>query len=125
MRIVSALSCALFFLTGCALNSTPSTTDLSGAAVLGRVMGGQQPITSANVYLLAAGATAYGGASVSLLTSGSGPDTIGKYVTTDSSGNFSITGDYTCTPGQQVFIVSYGGNRRDLIDDDVRGGGEK
>ena len=57
-------------------------------------------------------------ASVSLLTSGSGTtlDTSSGatngdyYVTTDSNGGFSITGEYTCTSGQQVYLYALGGN---------------
>jgi hypothetical protein len=32
------------------------------------------------------------------------------YATTDSSGAFSITGDYSCTPGQQVYLYGLSGN---------------
>jgi hypothetical protein len=45
-----------------------------------------------------------------MLTSGSGSDTIGEYVATDSGGAFTITGDYTCTAGAQVYLYSLGGN---------------
>ena len=56
--------------------------------------------------------------SVSLLTSAgnttldsSGGATNGDYyVTTDVSGSFSITGDYTCGAGQQVYLYALGGN---------------
>ena len=81
----------------------------------GNIHGGQQPITNARVYLLAAGTTGYGSASTSLLTSASYPgyptqqDTKGRYyVTTDSRGFFQIAD--SCTPGQQVYIASVGGN---------------
>jgi streptogramin lyase len=55
---------------------------------------------------------------VSLLTSAgnttldqSGTATSGAYyVTTDSNGNFSITGDYMCAAGQQVYLYALGGN---------------
>jgi hypothetical protein len=98
------------------------------------VLGGQQPVVGAHVYLFAAasgasgaGAAAYGGsgiaasasnASVSLLTSAgnttldqSGGATNGDYyVTTGSDGSFSITGDYTCMAGQQAYLYALGGN---------------
>lgn len=98
---------------------------VAGAALSGVVHGGQNPISGAHVYLFAAasgasgaGAAAYGGsgiaasasnASVSLLTSGTldqgGGATNGDYyVTTGSDGSFSITGDYSCMPGQQVYL---------------------
>ncbi len=37
-------------------------------------------------------------------------DTTGNYILTDASGGFSISGDYTCTTGQQVYILANGGN---------------
>jgi hypothetical protein len=80
------------------------------------------------VYLYAANVTGYGGngiaastanSSVSLLTSSvltnnpsnSGEDSNNNYfVTTDSMGNFTVGGDYTCSSGQQVYLYSVGGN---------------
>ena len=43
----------------------------------------------------------YAGATTNLLTSA---------VATDAGGNFNITGAYSCTAGQQLYIVSAGGN---------------
>jgi hypothetical protein len=120
--------CGLAGLAGCSgaafsgLNQAAATGGVAGARLAGTVHGGQQPIAGAHVYLFAASATGYGGAgiaastsnaSVSLLTGGSGTTldssggaTNGDYfVTTDSSGNFSITGDYTCTAGAQVICM--------------------
>jgi len=99
-------------LTGCALTSTaPSVPDpVQGSAIQGRVHGGQQPISGANIYLLAANTTGYGQPSLSLLTTGAGSDSIGYYVQTDPTGFFNITGDYTCTAGQQVYLYVSGGN---------------
>src|ERR1019366_8205154 len=124
--LLTGLVCGL--LSGCDLSSTAVPTAEAGVAFNGKVMGGQQVIVGAHVYLLAANTTGYGGpgiaassgnASVSLLTS-SGPgttqDTSGGptngdyYVTTDSNGLFSITGDYSCTSGQQVYMYALGGN---------------
>jgi hypothetical protein len=81
----------------------------------GIVHGGQQPVTGAKVYLYAAGSAGYRSASTSLLntsTSGVSTDGNGKgYVTTDSSGNFNITGDWSCTNGtEQVYILALEGN---------------
>ena len=39
-----------------------------------------------------------------------GFDGTNYYVTTDSSGSFSITGDYTCTSGTQLYFYSLGGD---------------
>jgi hypothetical protein len=125
--------CGLVGLAGCSggafsgVNPAEATGNSAGARLTGTVHGGQQAIVGAHVYLFAANTTGYGGAgiaassgnaSLSLLTSGSGTtlDTSGGatngdyYVTTDSGGNFTITGDYTCTAGQQVYLYSLGGN---------------
>jgi hypothetical protein len=59
---------------------------------------------------MAAGTGGYGGASSSLLTSGDGSDAIGEYVATKSDGSFTITGNYTCTAGAQVYLYSLGGD---------------
>jgi len=106
-------------LTGCAVvEPTGTATADPGLTIQGKVQGGQQPIVGSHVYLLAANTTGYGNASVSLLTSGTGRtlDTSGGptngfyYVTSDASGNFSITGDYTCTATTQVYAYALGGN---------------
>jgi hypothetical protein len=51
-------------------------------------------------------------ASVSLLSAASTghSDSVGAYVLTGSDGNFSISGDYTCTAGQQVYLYALGGD---------------
>jgi streptogramin lyase len=79
------------------------------------VYGGQQPVTGAMVYLYAAGSTGPGSASTSLLNpsaSGVSTDDNGNgYVATDSSGNFNITGDWSCAHGtDQVYILALKGN---------------
>ncbi len=94
--------------------STLQTNSGQGTTLQGKVYGGQQPIVGASVYLYAANTTGYGSASVSLLNNvaGTSQDASGNYfVATDGSGNFSITGDYTC-PGanSQVYLYSVGGN---------------
>ena len=126
-RVAVAGLCSVVLVAGCSggafngLNgaATQSSGSSAGARLTGTVHGGQQPIVGAHVYLLAAGTTGYGGAgiapsssnaSVSLLTTGSGSDSVGEYVTTASDGSFSITGDYTCTTGQQVYLYALGGN---------------
>lgn len=105
-------------LAGCGGITDAPTTPEAGSAMSGRVHGGQSPIVGAHVYLLAANTTGYGAASVSLLTSGTGrtQDSSGGptngfyYVTTDATGDFSITGDYTCTANTQVYAYALGGN---------------
>ena len=107
---------SVLFLAGCGAasftTSVPDPAQTSFGKLQGSVFGGQQPITGAHVYLFAANTTGYGAASVSLLSAGSTglSDSVGAYVLTDSNGAFSITNDYTCTPGQQVYMLTLGGN---------------
>jgi sugar lactone lactonase YvrE len=90
-------------------------TSLSG--IRGTVHGGQQPISGAHLYVYAAGTGGYGGASLSLLnqySTGSYPTTQdgngNYYVTTDSGGGFALSGEYGCTPGQQVYLYATQGD---------------
>lgn len=93
----------------------------------GHVYGGQQPIWQGHVYLMKASKSGYGTTSTSLLQSASNttadttvlgtPGNPVYYVTTDSGGNFNITGDYTCsynatTPADsdQLYLVGLSGN---------------
>jgi streptogramin lyase len=113
MRVFSAflLSSVALFLSACAGMPVPtiSNSDSAPGTVLrGSVHGGQNPIVGAHVYLYAINNAGYGGpgiapsstnASVSLLQSAANTteDGNGKYyVTTDPSGNFTITNDYSC-----------------------------
>jgi hypothetical protein len=127
-KVFSSVMCLLVAagvsasLTGCSLKSSDARTADAGLAIRGRVLGGNQPIAGAQVYLFAANAgvftpnaSGYGNASLSLLTAGTldtNPDaTHGDYyVSTDGTGAFSITGDYSCTPNQQVYLYATGGN---------------
>jgi streptogramin lyase len=105
----AGLCCVL--LSGCTIATTATAGPEAGAAIKGNVHGGQQAIVGAHVYLLAASTSNYGAASTSLLTTGiAGTDTVGGYVLSDANGAFSISNDYTCTPGTQVFLYAQGGN---------------
>jgi hypothetical protein len=105
-------------LAGCGGITDAPTMPEAGLAMSGSVHGGQGPIVGAHVYLLAANTTGYGAASVSLLTAGTGrtldssggPTNGFYYLTSDASGDFSITGDYTCTANTQVYAYALGGN---------------
>ncbi len=91
---------------------TPPST-VPGSAIAGNVHGGQQGVTGAHIYLFAANPAGYGAPSISLLNStqpGIATDAIGSYVLTGPQGDFSISGDYTCTSGQQVYLLALGGN---------------
>src|ERR1700712_1467704 len=105
-----ALLAPSVFLSGCTANFVPSSpTAVPFATIQGNVHGGRQPVTGSHIYIYAAGSTGYGSASTSLLTAfntGSYPTTLDAnnnyYVTSDASGNFSLTGEYTCVANPQV-----------------------
>jgi len=92
-------------------STTPATTP--GSPIAGNVHGGDQPIVGAHIYLFAANPAGYGAPSISMLNPtqpGVAFDATGYYVLTDNKGYFQISGDYTCTSGQQVYLLSIGGN---------------
>jgi streptogramin lyase len=91
--------------------AAPATA--TGSAIAGNLHGGDQPIVGAHIYLFAANPAGYGAPSISMLNSsapGVSFDDTGNYIATDSNGSFLITGDYTCTSGQQVYLLALGGN---------------
>lgn len=109
-------------LAGCSTSFVPGPVTLNKTpigTIQGNVHGGNFPVSGAQIYLLAAGQGGYGTSATSLITAGrsgvsctspEAPITGACYVTTDSNGNFALTGDYTCTEGQQVYMVGVGGN---------------
>jgi len=107
-------------LGGCSANFVPSAVTPNQTpigTIQGNVHGGNFPVTGAQIYLFAAGQGGYGTSATSLMTSGasgvscSNPVVSGAcYVPTDGNGNFAVGGDYTCTEGQQVYMVAVGGN---------------
>lgn len=110
---------APLLLAGCAGSSFSSSglpsQPAAAVAFQGTVRGGQSPVAGAAIYLMATSVAGYGTANVSLLTAGSaGVSTDGDgrgYVTTDSGGNFAITGTYTCPSADtQVYLLALGGN---------------
>ena len=95
---LAALSVSIL---GCSTN-LPSTSPISGGQLHGNIHGGQQPVSGSSIQLYAAGTTGYGSNATALLSSP---------VVSDASGNFTITGDYTCpTSSSQLYIVATGGN---------------
>ncbi len=102
---------------GCAgsVKFPDSSLPSSGVALRGTVHGGQQVVSGSAVYLFAAGTTGYNSAATSLLNTsdpGVSTDGLGQgYVTSDASGAWAITGDYTCpSAGALVYLVVFGGN---------------
>jgi hypothetical protein len=114
----TVLSVCVSFLAGCSgapFTNSAKTSPVQGAAIQGKVHGGQTVIVGASIYLYAANDTGYGNASISLLnSSGSNTqkDSNGNYyVTTGSDGSFGITGDYTCpSTTSQLYLYATGGN---------------
>lgn len=105
----------LAMVAGCAIDTAFPNTDQAGASIAlsGKIHGGQQPVTGSHVHVMQSVATGYGAASKALMTANGTTilsDSIGPYVPTDGSGNFSITGDYTCTAGAQVYLLATQGN---------------
>jgi hypothetical protein len=115
---------------GTAPDIIPEASSLG--AISGSNFGGHAPIVGAHIYVLQAGTSGYGGMATSLITTAgsaqypvqantndpniplsqsvTGFPTTWNFVTSDSSGNYNITGDYTCTPGLPVYLYAYGGN---------------
>ena len=137
MKRIAVFLCLSAFgamlLTGCSSNFTPSdviadedSPQGSFGGIQGTVHGGNFPVTGAQVYLFATGTGGYNTASKSLITSGApgvscnnGATWNGTtysafsnacYVYTDTSGSFDLANDYSCTSGQQVYMVALGGN---------------
>ncbi len=110
------LSSAIF-LTGCVGTQFGSTTEktnpLQGAALVGKVHGGEQAIVGAYVYLYAANTTGSAGPGIPASASNESISLLDSpgYVMTDSNGNFTITSDYSCpSANSQVYIYTVGGN---------------
>ena len=117
---------ALSFVAGCAANFTPQTLPddplvVQGQPLHGQMYGGQQPVIGSHLYLFAASTLGYGAASISLIKACNTACNATYPSQMDSSGNFYIvTGaggiyllvqaQYACTPGQQVYMYSVGGN---------------
>ncbi|WP_263380653.1 NHL repeat-containing protein [Granulicella paludicola] len=122
--LFSSLSIVLTGCTGAFANFPESTTSQIVTTPIGTLQGstygGQQPVWNSHVYLMKASTNGYKTTSTSILQAGSNTaaDSSGNYyVTTNGYGNFTITGDYTCTynastPSQsdQLYLVSLGGN---------------
>lgn len=126
-----SLCTGLFVLSGCGANSSfPAAEAVSAPdmhilpAIQGSNYGGHAPIVGAHIFLLQIGTGGYGSKVTSLLSgtytnsnystaldSTPGSPTNGMYyVTSDSTGQYDLTGDYTCTAGLPVYVYGSGGN---------------
>jgi hypothetical protein len=120
-------------LTGCAIGtaSFPESSPVPEHATLGSIsgsnFGGHAPLIGAHVYVLQPSTSGYGTRASSILNAtgvsngatnptpvqnSSDPDipTTWYYQTTDLTGAFNISGDYTCTVGLPVYLYLYGGS---------------
>jgi hypothetical protein len=107
-RIVSiTLLSGLLVFSGCSGSHPSGTTSTSPAppapaTVKGTVRGGQVPVTGASLQLYAVGTTGDGSPATPLLA---------QPIASDASGNFSLTGTYTCpSPSSLVYVTAAGGN---------------
>jgi streptogramin lyase len=86
---------------------------LADGTLTGVVISGTMPVAQAHVYLFAANTSGYGNSSNSLvsLTESGNVDANGDaYVISGTDGTFSLTGLYSCTLGQQLYIYATDGN---------------
>jgi len=91
---------AVVLFSGC---SAPPAISKGAAARTGDgevVIGGKQPIANSTIQLYAVGTTGDRTVATPLLT---------KVVTTDTNGNFSIAGLYSCTGATEVYVTATGG----------------
>jgi len=104
--IVSAMLAVAGLLSGCAFGGGPGSQSASAVPaalthISGSVFGGQQPVSGATIQLYSVGTLGAGSPSTPLIAS---------TVTTNGSGQFNITGTYSCTSATEVYIVALGGN---------------
>jgi hypothetical protein len=101
LTLGATLLAAATLQTGCGTGAMSSPSRIAGPMLQGKIFGGQQPVTGSKIQLYAAGSGGYGTPAVPLIAS---------TVTSGSDGSFSITGTYTCSPGQLVYLAATGGN---------------
>jgi hypothetical protein len=100
----SAVALCSLWLAGCSAgfnSSVAAPIATTHIELQGSVHGGQQPVSGATIGLYVASTGGYGSSLQNILTAP---------VSTSASGGFSITGDYTCTAGQQMYLTATGGN---------------
>jgi len=92
----------LIGLSGCGgSSSSRPIPPPQNALIAGKVLGGQQPVQNSEIQLYAAGSSGYG----------RGEQLLTPPVYTDSNGDFSISGDFTCpSASTPVYLISSGGD---------------
>ena len=95
------LAALLLILTGCGhLTPTTSAPTPATTQLHGQVHGGQQPVSGATLQLWQVDTTGAGAKSL-----------LNTAVTSDTTGSFTLTNDFTCpTPTTQVYLTATGGN---------------
>ena len=103
LTVLLGLSSSLL-LAGCGAVPTDQPAAALGAAIQGRVIGGEQPITGAAIQLYAVGNSG-NGLAASLIP-------FNNSVTSGAGGTFNISSDYSCpTPSNTpVYLTATGGN---------------
>ncbi len=101
----SMLLLLIVLISGCGgVTTNTGSAPPQGTVVLkGKMLGGQNPVTDAEIQLYATGSTGYGTGAKALLS---------PAVTTDSNGDFSVTSsEYTCPSSTaQTYLVATGGD---------------
>jgi len=126
VRILPSASLLVVLAGLCGCGRGPGSADVAKPAAstmtaTGVVHGGQNPVSGATIQLWAVGNTGYGSAATPLisatLTTSDGTGTTdsnanaGNANNTLPTGNFTITGDYTCPASDPyVYITASGGN---------------
>lgn len=102
LALFLTLTALTLVLGGCAGNmQTTAPKSLVIPAIHGSAYGGEQPIVGADLHMYAAGTSGYGMGAQDLMS---------QQVLTGPGGNFTLTGMYTCTPGQMLYLVAEGGD---------------
>ncbi len=101
-----------------------ASSELPVGAIQGSNYGGHAPLVGAHVFVLE-GTPSAGGyyqpakSLLNVVTTGNYPTSVEpagtavagfNYVTTDAHGDFNVSGDYTCTSGDPVYLYAEGGN---------------
>ena len=101
LRPALGLAALPFLLSGCALTNTATPSVQTATMTLqGNVHGGQQPVSGAHIYLYEINAGGFP----------AGAHSLGVNTTTAADGSFSLTNQYTCDSGREVYALALSGN---------------